>query len=118
MLDFLNLDAEGINMLDSTGQMVLSQLRERLEKGGVTFLVAKMKRQFMQTIYRTHAAGPGAEEHFFSRLTFALAYAWTDLECDRCDNTKNCPFRVSVAKKLYEEREGIESDDEAVSSTA
>ena len=104
-------------MLDSTGQMVLSQLRERLEKAGVSFLVAKMKRQFMQTIYRTNAAGPMAEEHYFSRLTFALAFAWTDLECDKCDNTKNCPYRVSVAKKLYEEREGIESDGEAVSST-
>ncbi len=107
---FIILDAEGINMLDSTGQMVLTQLRERLEKAGVLFLVARMKRQFMQTIYRTHAAGPMADEHFFSRLTFALAYAWTDLECDKCDNTKNCPFRVSVAKRLYDERESIESE--------
>lgn len=114
---FIILDAEGINMLDSTGQMVLTQLRERLEKAGVSFLVARMKRQFMQTIYRTHAAGPMADENFFSRLTFALAYAWTDLECDKCDNTKNCPFRVSVAKRLYEERENIESEDKAVIET-
>jgi SulP family sulfate permease len=115
---FIILDAEGINMLDSTGQMVLTQLRERLEKAGVLFMVARMKRQFMQTIYRTHAAGPMADEHFFSRLTFALAYAWTDLECDKCDNTKNCPFRVSVAKRLYEDRENIESENKAVIGTA
>ena len=114
---FIILDAEGINMLDSTGQMVLTQLRERLEKAGVLFMVARMKRQFMQTIYRTHAAGPMADEHFFSRLTFALAYAWTDLECDKCDNTKNCPFRVSVAKRLYEDRENIESENKAVIGT-
>ena len=115
---FIILDAEGINMLDSTGQMVLTQLSERLEKAGVIFLVARMKRPFMQTMYRTGTIGANADERFFSRLTFALAYAWTDLECDQCDNGKNCPYRVSVAKRLHEEKEGIESDDEAVGSTA
>ncbi|GMR06549.1 MAG: solute carrier family 26 protein [Gammaproteobacteria bacterium] len=114
---FIILDTEGINMLDSTGLMVLSQLRERLEKANVQFLIARMKRQFMQTIRRTGAVGARADEIFFSRLTFALAYAWTDLECDKCDNTKNCPFRASVAKRLYEEREGITSDDVAVVRT-
>jgi len=114
---FIILDAEGINMLDSTGQMVLTQLRERLEKANVQFLVARMKRQFMQTIHRTGAVGASTDEIFFSRLTFALAYAWTDLECDKCDDTKNCPFRVSVAKRLFEERAEIPSDDEAVAHT-
>jgi SulP family sulfate permease len=112
------LDAEGINMLDSTGVMVLTQLRERLEKANVQFLVARMKRQFMQTIYSTGEVGERTDEIFFSRLTFALAYAWTDLECDKCDNTKNCPYRVSVAKRLYEEREGITEDELASNGNA
>ncbi len=110
---FIILDAEGINMLDSTGHMVLTQLRERLEKAGVQFLVARMKRQFMQTIHRTGTMGVKTDDIFFPRLTFALAYAWTDLECDKCENTRNCPYRVSVAKKNYE-KEGAASDNSVV----
>lgn len=110
---FIILDAEGINMLDSTGQMVLAQLYERLEKAGVIFLVARMKRQFMLTIKSAGSIGPMADQRYFSRLTFALAYAWKDLECDVCNNTKDCPFRASVAKRLYEEREGISGKDDA-----
>ena len=110
---FIILDAEGINMLDSTGQMVLAQLYERLEKAGVIFLVARMKRQFMLTIKSAGSIGPMADQRYFSRLTFALAYAWKDLECDVCNNTKDCPFRASVAKRLYEEREGISGEDDA-----
>ncbi len=114
---FIILDAEGINMLDSTGQMVLTQLRERLEKANVQFLVARMKRQFMQTIYRTGAVESRTDDIFFSRLSFALAYAWTDLECDQCDNTKNCPYRVSVAKRIYEEKDEITTAEAAVTGT-
>ena len=113
---YIILDAEGINMLDSTGQMVLAQLAERLEKNGVKFLVARMKRQFMQTIYKTVSSAINTDERYFSRLTYALAYAWTDMECERCDNGKNCPFRASVAKRVYEEREGIVDQAEIASS--
>lgn len=113
---YIILDAEGINMLDSTGQMVLAQLAERLEKNGVKFLVARMKRQFMQTIYKTVSSAINTDERYFSRLTYALAYAWTDMECERCDNGKNCPFRASVAKRVYEEREGIVDEAEIASS--
>jgi SulP family sulfate permease len=113
---YIILDAEGINMLDSTGQMVLARLAERLEKNGVKFLVARMKRQFMQTIYKTVSSAINTDERYFSRLTYALAYAWTDMECERCDNGKNCPFRASVAKRVYEEREGIVDEAETASS--
>jgi hypothetical protein len=105
-------------MLDSTGQMVLLQLSERLENAGVKFLVARMKRPFMKTICTSSSVRSTVDERFFSRLTYALAYAWTDLECDKCDNTKNCPFRVSVAKRQYEEREGIVSEDDTAAIKA
>jgi len=113
---YIILDAEGINMLDSTGQMVLAQLAERLEKNGVKFLVARMKRQFMQTIYKTVSSAINTDERYFSRLTYALAYAWTDMECERCDNGKNCPFRASVAIRVYEERVGLVDQAEIASS--
>jgi SulP family sulfate permease len=95
---YIILDAEGINMLDSTGEMVLTQLRDRLAASGVIFLVARMKRQFMESMRKTGAIDILGGERFFSRLTFALAYAWTDLQCDKCDNTKHCPLRLSVAQ--------------------
>ena len=103
---FIILDAEGINTLDSTGEMVLTQLRDRLAAAGVKFLVARMKRQFMQSMRKTGAIDIMGGESFFSRLTFALAYAWTDIKCDSCDNSKRCPYRVSVAKQEYEDRMG------------
>ncbi len=101
---FIILDAEGINMLDATGEMVLSQLCERFETAGVIILMARMKRQFRISLRNTGAIHKIGEDRFFSRVTYALAHAWTDLKCDRCDNTKNCPYRTAVAKKHHEER--------------
>jgi SulP family sulfate permease len=128
--NFIILDAEGVNMLDSTGERILTQLRNRLNAAGVKFLVARMKRQFMQSMRKTGAIEIMGGESFFSRLTFALAYAWTDINCEKCDNSKNCPLRVAVAKQEYEERMGSSidelstgkplgsGDDEAVKSPA
>jgi len=103
---FIILDAEGINTLDATGEMVLSQLCERFKVAGVTLLIARMKRPFMQNMSKTGAVRIIGEDHFFSRLTHALAYAWTEIQCDVCGNGKNCPYRTSVAKKQHEAREG------------
>lgn len=101
---YIILDAEGINMLDSTGEMVLNRLRERLQIAGVIFLIARMKRQFMTSMRKTGAIQAMGDDHFFSRLTFALIYAWTNLECSKCDDTENCPLRAAVALKLHQER--------------
>ncbi len=101
---YIILDAEGINMLDSTGEMVLNQLRERLRTAGIVFLIARMKRQFMNSMRKTGAIQAMGDDHFFSRLAFALTYAWTNLECDKCDNSDQCPLRPSVALKQHEER--------------
>ncbi len=103
---YIILDAEGINMLDATGEMVLTQLCARFESAGVIILMARMKRQFMISMHDTGAIQKIGEDRFFSRLSYALAHAWTDLECDSCDNTKNCPYRTAVAKKQHEERKG------------
>ncbi len=105
---FIIIDAEGINTLDATGQMVLSQLRERLDAAGVTILVACMKRPFMQTMSRTHSLGPMSENRFFSRLSHALAYAWKELECDDCNNGEESPYRTSVAIRQHEARVAAE----------
>ena len=103
---FIILDAEGINTMDATGEMVLSQLCERFKVAGVTLLIARMKRPFMQNLHKTGGIRRIGDDHFFSRLSHALAYAWTEIQCDACDNGKQCPYRTSVAKKQHEAREG------------
>ncbi len=109
-VEFLILNAEGINTLDASGEEVLVHLAERLEKIGVTFIVARMKKQFMDAIRNSGALEKmgGDNERFFARITFALAKAWKDIECDKCNNGRECPFRVSVARHQAAERGEIE----------
>jgi len=116
--EYLILDAAGINTLDATGEEVLLHLSERLQKIGVTIIVAHMKKQFMDAMRRTGTLEKmgGDNLRFFSRITFALAQAWTDVQCDKCDNGKGCPMRVSVAKKQAEERGEIEPEPKPASS--
>jgi SulP family sulfate permease len=108
--EYLILDAEGINTIDATGAEVLLHLYERLEKVGVTIIVARMKKQFMDCMRRTGTLEKmgGDNWRFFSRVTFALAQAWSKMECDKCNNGARCPMRVSVAKRQAVERGEIE----------
>ncbi|WP_456417369.1 SulP family inorganic anion transporter [Thiolapillus sp.] len=111
-IEYLILDAEGINTLDATGEEVLLHLSERLQKVGITIIVARMKKQFMDTLRKTGTLEKmgGDNRRFFSRITFALAQAWANVECDKCDNGKNCPLRTSVAIQQARERGELEPD--------
>ncbi len=90
-LKYLILDGEAINQLDATGEEVLDHLAERLESVGIELLVARMKKQFMDTIIRTGLIDKMGRERFFSRIQYALEYAWDGLgdEYDR----ESCPLR-------------------------
>ncbi len=91
-LKFIIIDGEAINQLDSTGEEVLHHLAERLEGNNIHILVARMKKQFMDTIRSTRLIEKMGEEHFFSRIQHALDFAWDSLG-DEYDRT-NCPLRV------------------------
>ncbi|MGV6826848.1 MAG: SulP family inorganic anion transporter [bacterium] len=91
-LKFIIVDGEGINQLDSTGEEMLRLLTERLASNNIELVVARMKRQFMQTIRRSGLFEVIGEEKFFSRITYALDYVWDRLG-DSYDRTK-CPLRV------------------------
>ena len=91
-LSYIIIDGEGINQLDSTGEEVLHHLAERLENNGIHILVARMKKQFMDVIRSTRLIEKMGEEHFFSRIQYALDYAWDSLGEDY-DRT-NCPLRM------------------------
>ncbi len=111
-IEYLILDAEGINTLDATGEEVLLHLSERLQKIGITIIIARMKKQFMDTVRKTGTLEKmgGDNRRFFSRITFALAQAWANVECDKCGNGKNCPLRTSVAIQQAKERGELEPD--------
>lgn len=111
-VEYLIFDAEGVNTIDATGEEVLLHLSERLQQIGVTIIVARMKKQFMDAMRKTGTLEKmgGDNRRFFSRITFALAQAWTDIQCDQCDNGRNCPLRPSVAKKRAIARGEIEPD--------
>ncbi len=89
-LRYIIIDAEGINQLDATGEEVLYHLTERLRANGIELLVARMKKQFMDTLRRTNIIKKIGEEHFFARIQYALEYAWDGLGPDYDRNT--CPL--------------------------
>ncbi|WP_439849170.1 SulP family inorganic anion transporter [Thioalkalicoccus limnaeus] len=91
-LEFIILDGAGIHELDATGEEVLHHLAERLRAQGIELLVARMKKQFMDTIRRTGLIRVMGEDHFFARVIHALEYAWDRLG-DRYDRT-TCPLRL------------------------
>ena len=91
-LRYIIVDAEGINQIDASGEERLRALVERLNQGGITVLIARMKRQFMQVMHKTHLIDYMGQEHFFSRVQQALDYAWDSLG-DEYDRT-TCPLRA------------------------
>jgi SulP family sulfate permease len=90
-LEYIIIDGEGINQLDSTGEEVLHHLAERLESNGTHILVARMKKQFMDTIRATRLIEKMGEHHFFARIQNALDYAWDSMG-DSYDR-RACPLR-------------------------
>jgi SulP family sulfate permease len=90
-LRYIIVDGQGINQLDATGEEVLHHLAERLKSSGIELLVARMKKQFMDTIRKTKLLEAIGEERFFSRIQFALDFAWDGLGSEY-DRTK-CPLR-------------------------
>ncbi|MCU7914613.1 MAG: sulfate permease [Candidatus Thiodiazotropha sp. (ex Gloverina cf. vestifex)] len=90
-LKYIILDGEGINQIDATGEEVLHHLWERLQAQGITLVVARMKKQFMDTIRRT-GLREKMGDNFFSRIGLALNYIWNQLG-DSYDQ-ENCPLRI------------------------
>ncbi|MCU7814623.1 MAG: sulfate permease [Candidatus Thiodiazotropha sp. (ex Rostrolucina anterorostrata)] len=93
-LKYIILDGEAINQIDATGEEVLHHLWERLQAQGITLIIARMKKQFMDTIRRTGLKDKMGESTFHSRIGLALNHVWEQLG-DSYDN-ENCPLRSPV----------------------
>jgi SulP family sulfate permease len=89
-LKYIILDGEGINQIDATGEEVLHHLWERLQAQGITLVVARMKKQFMDTIRRT-GLREKMGDNFYSRIGLALNFVWKELGDDY--DMENCPLR-------------------------
>ncbi len=64
---------------------------ERLRAQNIELVVARMKKQFMDAVRRTHLFDSMGENSFYSRVTYALDYCWDSLG-DSYDRT-TCPLR-------------------------
>ncbi|MES9991470.1 MAG: solute carrier family 26 protein [Candidatus Thiodiazotropha sp.] len=93
-LKYIILDGEGINQIDATGEEVLHHLWERLQAQGITLVIARMKKQFMDTLRRTGLKDKMGDDIFYSRIGLALNFVWNQLG-DSYDR-ENCPLRSPI----------------------
>ncbi|MES9925671.1 MAG: solute carrier family 26 protein [Candidatus Thiodiazotropha endolucinida] len=93
-LKYIILDGEAINQIDATGEEVLHHLWERLQAQGIHLVIARMKKQFMDTIRRTGLKDKMGDDTFYSRVGLALNYVWNQLG-DSYDR-ENCPLRSPI----------------------
>ncbi|MGD8842561.1 MAG: solute carrier family 26 protein [Gammaproteobacteria bacterium] len=91
-LKFVIIDAEGINEIDATGEKMLHELERRLYAQGVELLIARAKKQIMDTLERTGLVETLGQHRFFRLRTHAFHYAWSHLEAGHADT---CPLVVA-----------------------
>ena len=90
-LQFVIIDAEGINSIDSTGEEMLGMLTERLREAGVELIFARAKKQLWDTFERTGLMDKLGRDHVFALRTQAFNYAWDRLGDNHAET---CPLRV------------------------
>lgn len=91
-LRFIIIDGGGITQIDATGEETLYHLIRRLRDAGIEVLMARSKKQIIDTLrYNEGLMESLGEERIFPRIKFALDYAWKKLG-DSYDNA-NCPLR-------------------------
>jgi len=112
-LKFVIIDAEGINGLDATGEEMLHELAERLDKLGIELLFARAKLQIMDILKRTGFVEKHGSNRFFRIRTHAMNYAWEKLEEGHKDI---CPLHI--AKPLSDiEAEKVAEEEEAAAES-
>ncbi len=92
-LKFIIVDAEGINQLDATGEEMLIQLTERLDKNGIELLFARVKNQILDVLRHARYLERFGEARFFRRTEHALEYVWSKLEEG---HKETCPLHLAM----------------------
>jgi len=96
-LQFVILDAEGINEIDASGMETLHAVEQRLALAGVELVIARAKRQLRQPLQRAGFVEHIGEERIFRIRNQAIMYAWSKIEkCDKEGCTQTCPLRAHL----------------------
>jgi hypothetical protein len=77
-LQFLILDASGINRISATGEQTVRVVLERLEEAGIVTLITRAKRQITGALQWVE--GDAGKRRFFRWNQHALEFAWSQLE--------------------------------------
>ncbi len=79
-LQFLILDAQGINSIDATGEGILNELLDRLASNDIELLIARAKRQFIGGMTESGLLEKIGRKNIFRRVGEAVYYATVRLD--------------------------------------
>ena len=90
-LKYVIVMGEGINQIDATGEEMLSQLSERLDKAGIQLLFTGLKKQVLDVFMRTGLYEKLGPERFFRTEDQALDHVWKLLGNN---HEVDCPLNI------------------------
>ncbi|MDH5633954.1 MAG: SulP family inorganic anion transporter [Gammaproteobacteria bacterium] len=90
-LKYVIVDGQGINEIDATGEEMLRELAERLEKAGVKMMFTQFKKQVMDVLWHSGFLERMGENRFFRRADKALDFVWKELGDD---HELHCPLNT------------------------
>ncbi|MBE9516586.1 MAG: STAS domain-containing protein [Proteobacteria bacterium] len=107
-LKYVIVDGQGINEIDATGEEMLRELAERLEKAGVTMVFTQFKKQVMDVLWSSGFLERMGENRFFRRADKALDYVWKQLgEDHEVDCPLNTVCRLEAPKASSQSSKGF-----------
>jgi len=89
-INYIIIDTESVNAIDSTGIEMLHSLIKPLSDAGVELLFARTKLQIRVVFIRSGLVDLLGEDHFFPNNAEALKYAWSRTYCEKPGCTETC----------------------------
>jgi len=89
-INYIIIDTESVNAIDSTGIEMLHSLIKPLSDAGVEILFARTKLQIRVVFIRSGLVDLLGEDHFFPNNAEALKYAWDRTYCEKEGCTESC----------------------------
>ena len=90
-LKHLIVDAVAISSIDASGEEMLAQLVERMEKAGVQVYFTRLRKQVMDVLRAAGFVERVGSERFFRRPEMALDHVWKELGDD---HATDCPLNI------------------------
>lgn len=93
-LEYIIVDGQGINQIDSTGEEMLATLARRLDKTGVKVLFANFKRQILLVLRDSGFFDDMGQERFFAHTELAIDHVMERLDPKEHD-VAECPLSLA-----------------------